>query len=496
MRFQTVRSVCVAAALGLAATSGFALDAKYVEWGRGPAQYFMTRDEIAQWKTIRTDADAEAFVALFWARRDPTPETARNEFHERFDSLVRTADEKLGGPRNHKGSLTDRGRMLLLFGPPEKMERQQRGIAPQPTTPQQDTVSGPTIVWTYDGDHAKALFHAVHNEIVFVDRNNGDFTLNRGGLDIAAAEQRVIQNAITQPDLKAPRTFAATPAAPAAALTALPTPSLREAVAAFRTSGKSPHDVFATWGEFVTAGGATFIPISLYVPKASGIPTTGALTFFGTIEDASGNGVAAFETPATLAATKDDFIVEHTLAPLPAGTYRGVFGLADATGTPVALVSAPMTLTGALDKNAPAASPLILSNNLYPLAAAQNETEPYAFGGVKVVPKGDRAFSTTDDLWYFLEVRNPGLNEAGVPKLQVKLEIEGVEAEGGKTVRMAAPPREMDTPEMKGVPHHHGVGSAIPLSGFKPGDYTFSIKVTDTVRKSSYTMKEPFRIVR
>ncbi|MEA2490663.1 MAG: hypothetical protein QOH21_2455, partial [Acidobacteriota bacterium] len=500
MRFQTVRIVCVAAALGLAATSGFALDAKLAEWGRGPAQYFMTRDEIARWKAIRTDAEAEAFVALFWARRDPTPETARNEFRERFDALVRTADEKLGGARNRKGSLTDRGRMLLLFGPPEKMERQQHDIAPQPTAPQQDTVAGPMVVWTYEGERARELFETVRAEISFVDRyNNQDYTLSRGGLDLAAAQQRVIQRAITQPDLKAPRNFpaapaaAVVPAAPAAPLTDLQTASFRDAVSAFRKDAKSPAAVFATAGEFITGGGTTFLPVSLYIPKTSGIDTSRALTFFGVVEDATGKAVAAFEEPAKFLASKDDFIAEHTLPVLPAGTYRGVFGLADG-GKTLALAGTPMELTGALDKDAPATSALILSNNLYPLATAQMDTEPYAFGGVKVVPKGDRAFASSDDLWYFIELRNPGLTEAGVPKLQVKLELEGTETDGGKKVRMAAPPREMDTPEMKGVPHHYGIGSAIPLSDFKPGDYTFTIKVTDTVRKQSYTMKEPFRI--
>ena len=504
MRFQTtVRTVCVVAVLGLTAASALALDAKHVEWGRGPAQYFMTREEIAQWKAIRTDAEADAFIALFWARRDPTPDTPRNEFRERFDALVRTADEKLGGARNRPGSLTDRGRMLILFGPPDKMERQQRDLAPQPTAPQQDTVSGPALVWTYDGERSKELFGNVHTEITFVDRyNNQDYTLSRGGLDLAAAQQRVIQRAITQPDLKAPRTFpaaapaaAAVPAAPPAPVTDLTTPALRDAVKAFRADAKSPHEVFVTTGQFVTAGGVTFVPVSIYIPKGAGIDTARPLTFFGSVEDASGKSVAAFEESAKLLASKDAYLAERSLAALPAGSYRGVFGLAQ-DGSVVAMAAAPMELAGALDKDAVASSALILSDNLYPLAVAQAETEPFAFGGVKVVPKGDRAFASADELWYFVEVRNPGLNESGVPKLQVKLEVEGTETEGGKKVRMAAPPREMDTPEIKGVPHHYGIGSAIPLASFKPGSYTFTIKITDTVRKSSYTLKEPFRIVR
>jgi hypothetical protein len=48
---------------------------------------------------------------------------------------------------------------------------------------------------------------------------------------------------------------------------------------------------------------------------------------------------------------------------------------------------------------------------------------------------------------------------------------------------------------MKGVPGHYGVGNAIPLASFKPGDYTFSAKVIDTLKKTSYTLTDKFRIV-
>ena len=118
----------------------------------------------------------------------------------------------------------------------------------------------------------------------------------------------------------------------------------------------------------------------------------------------------AFEQPATLAASKDDFFVDKSLT-LPAGKHRGIFGLAAERQGRRARRRADMELAGTLDKDATAISQLILSNNIYPLTEAQKADDPFAFGGVKVVPKADRAFRPSDELWYFFELRNPGLAE-------------------------------------------------------------------------------------
>jgi hypothetical protein len=152
-----------------------------------------------------------------------------------------------------------------------------------------------------------------------------------------------------------------------------------------------------------------------------------------------------------------------------------------------------MNLAGTLDKDAAAISALILSNNVYPLAAAQRPTDPFAFGGIKVVPKGDKTFHPSDELWYFFELRNPGLNEQNVPGVQVKLEMTG-KTNDGQPVQMTAPPRSVEAQELKGVPGHYGVGSSIPLASFKPGNYTLKVKVTDTVKKVSYNLSDDFKV--
>jgi hypothetical protein len=302
-----------------------------------------------------------------------------------------------------------------------------------------------------------------------------------------------------------PETPPATPPPPTHAVqTELTTPALQAAIDEFKRVGASPKQTFVTWGENVTATGHYFVPVMLYIPKASGITATPNLTFFGVVQDASGKNLNAFEVPAKLNATRDDFFVDATLLGLPAGRHRGYFGLAQ-DGRVLSISTTEMKLAGALDKNAPGVSRLIISNHLYPLEAAQGPVDPFAFGGLKVVPKADRAFRSTDELWYFVELRNPGVAEpaadvvpvtgapVAAPKLQLRVDVEGTDA-GGKAKKLSAPLRDVEAVEVKGVPGHYGVGSGIPLASFQPGEYTLTVKVIDTIRKMSYTFYEKFRV--
>lgn len=543
-----IRTLAVFAAAASFALSAFALSSEYLEWGRGPASYIMTKDEAAKWKTITSDDDAKAFVTLFWARRDPTPATPRNEYREEFERRVATADKNFA-PDTGRGVMTDRGKMLVLFGMPKKIERagnQRQGAMPGMSggvggtynpqgAPEQSsgvntgtpgnmndyTAGGATAndegqVWTYEGEGTSAIFPQARAQLRFVDKDGkGKFILQRGGVDVGAAERKAIEKSIVRPNLTmadlAPAPVAATASATPmpdtpSVPTDLTTASLKAAVAEFKAAAKSPYakQSYATWGEYVTADGEYFVPVQLYVPQSAGITAAQNLTFFGVVQDENGNSVAAFEEPAKLTSSKDDLFADRSFTALPAGKYRGYFGLAD-NGKPVTLVAADMQLAGSLDKTATGISPLILSNNVYALSEAQKVDDPFAFGGLKVVPKGDKAFRKSDDLWYFVELRNPGIAEAaapaeggiavgGTPKVQIKVDVEGTDTTG-KKIKMAAPPREIEAAEIKGVPGHFAVGNAIPLASFKPGDYTFTVKVIDTVKKASYTMAEKFKVV-
>src|SRR5436305_3779780 len=170
-----------------AATSAFAaLSPAKADWGKGPAQYIMTNEEKAAWKTIQTDAAADDFIALFWARRDPTPATPRNEFREDFEARVKTADAQFGHGRT-LGSMTDPGRLLIVFGPPTApIKRTTTPGTGQSNTRSDmrnaevgsfgDSSGSADMVWTYEGDPAQKLFELPRLEVKFHDQyRDGNF---------------------------------------------------------------------------------------------------------------------------------------------------------------------------------------------------------------------------------------------------------------------------------------------------------------------------------
>jgi GWxTD domain-containing protein len=107
-------------AVTLSAASLFAADLdRYKDWDRSPQGYFLTTAESAQWSAIRTDAEAEKFVADFVAKR------GGEKFTKEVALRAQNADKYLSIGKV-KGSETLRGKVVILFGPPSGMQVNDR----------------------------------------------------------------------------------------------------------------------------------------------------------------------------------------------------------------------------------------------------------------------------------------------------------------------------------------------------------------------------------
>ncbi len=140
-------------------------------------------------------------------------------------------------------------------------------------------------------------------------------------------------------------------------------------------------------------------------------------------------------------------------------------------------------------------SNLIMSGNVYPLTEAQKPTDPYAFGGLKVVPRGNRTFGPEDEIWYLLELRNPALNEEAAPSIRMKLEVTGEKADG-KPVKMAAPMADVQPQPVKDTPGHYMIGQSFPAGAFAPGKYTLKATVFDATAKKTFTAEKSFTVTK
>jgi GWxTD domain-containing protein len=80
-------------------------------WGDGPVRWIMTDGEKEMWKTLPDGNARIAFVETFWGARDPA-------FRREFDRRVAFADANLAQDTEQIGSLSDRGMVFILMGPP------------------------------------------------------------------------------------------------------------------------------------------------------------------------------------------------------------------------------------------------------------------------------------------------------------------------------------------------------------------------------------------
>ena len=86
-------------------------------WAEGPERWLLLPEERKALKRARKADELEAFVTAFWGRRDRTPEDSTNRYRNEFFRRVEAADV-LYDDEDVRGSLTDRGRALILMGPP------------------------------------------------------------------------------------------------------------------------------------------------------------------------------------------------------------------------------------------------------------------------------------------------------------------------------------------------------------------------------------------
>ncbi len=118
-------------------------------------QYIMEKEALEELKALTPDLKRDRWKA-FWAKRDPSVGTDRNELMEEYYSRVAYANQHFG--HYTVGWKTDMGMVYIIFGAPNNIERHPFEID-----------SKPYEVWTY---------HENNRQFVFVDATGfGDYRL-------------------------------------------------------------------------------------------------------------------------------------------------------------------------------------------------------------------------------------------------------------------------------------------------------------------------------
>src|SRR5258708_30326030 len=142
------------------------LQGAYYTWITRDVAYIITDEERQAFKRLQNDEEREQVVAHFWLRRDPTPDTAENEFKEEHCRRIAYANERFAS--GIPGWKTDRGRIYIVFGPPDEVDPHPSGGAYQRPV---EEGGGQTTTYPFEKWRYRYIEGIGNNiEIEFVDR--------------------------------------------------------------------------------------------------------------------------------------------------------------------------------------------------------------------------------------------------------------------------------------------------------------------------------------
>ena len=470
-----VLAILMALALATPALAG--LSPKYAGWADGPAGFLMTKQERKEWKKIDTDQEAERFIELFWARRDPNLDTPYNEFKAKFEGLVTYADEHFA-TKDRRGGLTDRGKVLILMGMPYSVER--RGPTRSMETIDSNTGGTDQVwanaeLWLYLPKDLPEGFKIKGSRLVFVfyetKAESNNFELDRThregtqGLRALAKAPRVwlVHPELTEPP-KPVSISGASPASP-------------EHLAWLSAGGALDHRAHVS--SSIGVADAMHRPLWVHVELPMEAPELDLLV--GRVLGADGSVESTFEKAATPLETGTGRAYQLSF-PLLAGSYTVEIAGA-AGGRPQVVTRIPVTIPQVSGEGAWLAGPWagvrVIKEDRVMLGA------PYRFGVLHLLPLVTGEVTRKDDISYF---GFAGGLAGEHPSLRVKVTL----ARDGKRLGR---PMAASLPVARLAEGLWVYASSLTLKGLpEPGDYELTLELKDPASGATTSATVPLHV--
>ncbi len=141
------------------------LPAEYKKWLEEEVVYIITSVEKEVFLKLTTDRERDMFIEAFWKHRDPAPGTPENEFKTEHFRRISYVNHFYGRQSPRPGWRTDRGRVYIILGEPNDIQRFEG-----------KTETYPIEVWFYQGKTDLGL-PAGFYVVFFQPGNVGDYRL-------------------------------------------------------------------------------------------------------------------------------------------------------------------------------------------------------------------------------------------------------------------------------------------------------------------------------
>jgi GWxTD domain-containing protein len=446
--------------LSLLAFPVFAAD-NALSWIKSPEAYFLTAEERTQWdQKVVSPQDAQRFIDEFRRRRG-------EQFVKDVHSREEFADKQFAlGKR--PGALTERGRVLMILGPPSEVKtiRDNSGAQTGPVNDSANTMQNSNLErksvvvseWIYKSDRLPKDL-GMPELVVRFQTNFG-----RG--------QETIENpGLVEPYLKKVAAFISSHYIDQAArLSAAPAPAAAGAAGPDPLWAVTPsaNGAIYTGETFISPTDRPFYAASFFVPQsATGFGEWKSALLVSLIRDANGLQVVSDRSQVDLQAydASGNRYVDRSFE-LPPGKYDAVFALYSPEGS--SMLASWREQFDVLPATTQRASKLFVTSRIDTLDK-QSPFDPFTFVATKYAVRGDRRFKTTDKIGFVTVVQSP---TGDTPKLVQKMTM----TKDGKPF-FKSPPE--DAALTQTGPKSYLVGITFDPSTFKPGHYAVELQLRD-----------------
>lgn len=135
------------------------------KWLEEDVSYIITPVEREVFLKLQTDRERDLFIEAFWKQRDPVAATPENEFRTEHYRRINYANHFFGRGTPKPGWRTDRGRVYIILGEPNDVQRFEG-----------KTTVYPTEVWFYQGKTNLGLPPGFHL-VFFQEGGTGEYKL-------------------------------------------------------------------------------------------------------------------------------------------------------------------------------------------------------------------------------------------------------------------------------------------------------------------------------
>jgi len=497
------------------------------KWLNQDVRWIISDEERKAFMQLSNEEEREQFIEAFWDRRNPNPDSEDNEFKDEHYRRIEYANEHYAA--GMPGWMTDRGRMYIVYGPPDEIESHPSGGSYERPMEEGggETSTFPFEDWRYryiEGIGQEVIIEFVDDcqcgaYEMTMDRSKKDALLHTPGggqtlyeqMGMADKSQRFnggleslgpgpMSANLQSKEFDRLEQFSKLNQAPA-----IKFKDLAEQVGHHITYNPMPFDVRVDFVRITSD--MVLVPVTVQIrnrditfANKEGVQH-GVVNIFGRISKLSGKVAQTFEdtvvadVPAELLPreTENSKIYAKSV-PLSPGRYKLDVVVKDVNGDRVGTKSMAVTVPGFSDEKLTNSS-LILADMVEPVPTNSIGTGMFVIGTTKVRPRVATAdgkpasFKRSQKVNFWMQVYNLSV-DGKTHKPSATFEYDIVNSATNKAVVHAVESSE----KMGNIGDQVTLHKEVAAANLDPGMYKIEIKVSDNISKQTVDPSATFAV--